>query len=324
MAHIDTLSWLGQFLSPVGNWAIGNRPVRWLMEKFLGISQARKLPRFAPRSFQRLAARRKLNKTTRRAGGKVLYFVDTFANYHDPQLAMALVAVLEHNGIAVYVHPDQLSSGMPMIAAGAIAKAKRVATHNVRLLSDAVRQGYSIIVTEPSAAMCLKHEYPKLIEDDEAPLVAQHSLEACDFLWQLHRGGRLRLDLKPVNASLAYHQPCHLRALDMGTPSENLMRLIPGLVVSEIEAGCSGMAGTFGLQTKEFPRSLRAGRGLTRALRNHRINAGVTECSACKMQMEQGAAKPTLHPIKLLALSYGLMPEIAELLTARGEELYVS
>jgi hypothetical protein len=29
------------------------------------------------------------------------------------------------------------------------------------------------------------------------------------------------------------------------------------------------------------------------------------------MQMEHGATKPTLHPIKLLALAYGLMPELA-------------
>ena len=324
MTRVDTISWLGQFLNPVGNWAIGNRPVRWFLEKLLGISQARKLPRFSPRSFLRIAARRKLTRTTRRAGGKVLYFVDTFANYHDPQLALALVEVLEHNGIAVFVHPDQLSSGMPMIALGALAKAKEVATHNVALLADAVRQGYVIVTTEPSAAMCLKHEYSLLVPDDDAGLVAQHAVEACAFLWQLHRAGRLRLDLKPVNARLGYHQPCHLRALEIGTPSENLLRLIPGLVVHEIDAGCSGMAGTFGLQRKNFRASLRAGRGLTRALRDPNINAGVTECSACKIQMEQAAAKPTLHPIKLLALSYGLMPEVAEFLTARSEELFVS
>ena len=29
------------------------------------------------------------------------------------------------------------------------------------------------------------------------------------------------------------------------------------------------------------------------------------------MQMEQGTTKPTIHPIKLLALAYGLMPEVA-------------
>ena len=48
------------------------------------------------------------------------------------------------------------------------------------------------------------------------------------------------------------------------------------------------------------------------------------ECSACKIQMEQGTTKPTIHPLKVLALAYGLMPEIADLLTKRGEELIVT
>ena len=35
--------------------------------------------------------------------------------------------------------------------------------------------------------------------------------------------------------------------------------------------------------------------------------AGATECSACRLQMEQGTRKPTAHPIKLLVKSYGLL-----------------
>ena len=30
-----------------------------------------------------------------------------------------------------------------------------------------------------------------------------------------------------------------------------------------------------------------------------------TECSACRIQMEDGAGKRTLHPIQYLALGYG-------------------
>jgi hypothetical protein len=39
------------------------------------------------------------------------------------------------------------------------------------------------------------------------------------------------------------------------------------------------------------------------------------------LQMEQGASKPTTHPVKLLALSYGLMPSIDQGLTRRTEDL---
>ena len=129
---------------------------------------------------------------------------------------------------------------------------------------------------------------------------------------------------KPVHASLGYHTPCHLRALNVGTPGENLLGLVPGLRVHHIEQGCSGMAGTFGMLHRNYRSSLRAGWGLISKLRNPAIQAGTTECSSCRIQMEQGTTKRTIHPIKLLALAYGLMPEVASLLTTPGEELTVS
>ncbi len=103
-----------------------------------------------------------------------------------------------------------------------------------------------------------------------------------------------------------------------------MLRLVPGLIVRRIDRGCSGMAGTFGLKRENYRSSLRAGWGLISGLRDPAIHAGTTECSACKMQMEQGTTKPTIHPIKILALAYGLMPEIAETLSAQGEELVVT
>lgn len=323
MTRLDALSALGSVVSPLANWALGNRQMRWLMEKTLGIAQGRKLPRVASRSFLRRAARRGLTRPTGHSGRKVLYFVDVYANYHDPQLAEALVAVLERNGVAVYVHPGQKQAGMPSIARGALDHARQLAHDNVAVLAEAVRQGYHVVASEPAAALCLVREYPDLIDDD-AQLVAEHSSEACSYLWKMHTMGKLQLDLKPIDATLGYHMPCHLKALQVGSPGENLLRLIPALSVQHIEQGCSGMAGTFGITRTTYRSSLRAGRRLISRLRDPGIQAGVTECSACKMQMEQGTTKPTIHPIKLLALAYGLMPEIAGLLTTPGEELIVT
>jgi len=324
MSRVDNLSRAGSLMSPLANWAITNGPARWLMEKVLGVARGRKLPRFASKSFLRIAARRRLTRPSRRDTAKVLYFVDTYANYHDPQLAEALVSVLEHNAVAVYAHPGQLASGMPMISLGALGAARRVAEQNVALLAEAVRQGYHIVATEPSAALALTHEYPALLDDDESRLVAANTSEACGYLWKLHQLGKLQLDLRPVNVVLGYHLPCHIRALGGGSPGENLLRLIPGLVVTRTENSCSGMAGTFGLKREHFRASLRAGRPMISSLRNPRMQAGTTECSACKIQMEQGAGKPTIHPVKLLALAYGLMPEVGDLLNAPVQELVVT
>ncbi len=324
LSRFDRLSALGSKLSLISNWIITNRAARWLLEKTLGVAQGRKLPRFAARSFMRRATRRRLTRPTRRSDRKVLYFVDTFANYHDPQLAEALVAVMEHNGVAVYVHPDQRPSGMGLISTGATEAARRLATHNVHLLAEAVRQGYHIVASEPSTVLCLTHEYLNLLDDEDARTVAANTSEACNYLWRLHQHGKLQLNFRPLSASVGYHQPCHIRALQIGSPAENLLKLIPGLGMQRIERGCSGMAGLWGLKRENYRNSLRSGWGLISKLRESTLQAGITECSACKIQMEQGTTKPTLHPLKLLALSYGLIPDIADLLSARGEELVVT
>ncbi|MBN1393747.1 MAG: FAD-binding protein [Pirellulales bacterium] len=313
MIRLDLLAAWGGLLAPAANWALGNRQMRWLLEKTLGIAQGRKLPRVASRTFMRRAARRRLTRPSRHGGRKILYFVDIYANYFDPGLAEAAVAVLEHNRVSVFVHPDQKQAGMPAIACGALDHARRLAAHNVALLAEAVRQGYHVVATEPAAALCLRHEYPQLLENDDARLVAENSSEVGGFLWDMHRLGNLQLDLSPLNLTLGYHAPCHLKALEEGCPGEKLLGLIPGLRVQRIESGCSGMAGTFGLTRKNYRASLRAGLKLIARLRDPVIQAGATECSACKTQMEQGTDKPTLHPIVLLALSYGLIPKPKEL-----------
>ena len=318
MIHLDKLSALGSLIAPAANWALNNRQVRWLMEKTLGIAQGCKLPRLTSRSFLRQAARHHLTRPVRGDGPKVVYFVDTFANYYDPQLGSALVAVLRHNGVAAYVHPYQKPAGMTSIVSGALDHARRLARHNVTLLAEAVRQGYQIVATEPSAALCLTHEYPQLLDGnnslaEDAKIVAEASSEACTFLWKLHTMGKLQLDFEAIDATLGYHMPCHVRALQVGSPAENLLRLIPDLTVQPLQEGCSGMAGTFGLKRINYRNSRRAGRALIQRLRDKEIEVAVTECSCCKMQMEQRTAKPTLHPIKLLAMAYDLMPEMNRL-----------
>jgi FAD/FMN-containing dehydrogenase/Fe-S oxidoreductase len=313
LARIDALAALAGRLPGVANWLLSNPQARWLMEKVIGIAQGRKLPPLARRSFMRLAAVRRLNHPPR-AAEKVVYFVDTYANHFDPQLAAALVAVLRHNEIGVFVPADQRHAAMPMISQGAVEAARAVAERNVAALAEHVRRGYTVVATEPSAALALSHEYPILLDfDEDALVVARHTQEACHYLWQLHHRARLKLDFQSQRISVGYHVPCHLRALGVGSPAENLLRLVPGLRVQRLEKGCSGIAGLWGVKRENYRASLRAGLELINAVRSGPFQIGMTECSTCKLQMEQAAPKSTLHPIKLLALAYGLMPEISDL-----------
>ena len=307
LARLDRFGAVGTRIPRLANWMISNRAMRFLIEKTFSLAQGRKLPRFARQNFLKLAARKKWTRPHKTDGPKVLYFVDLFANYHDTALAEATVNVLTHNGVSVLVDPRQMQAGMAAVSLGAVDLAKKIARYNVELLVERIYQGYTIVTSEPAAASCLIHEYPNLLGGEEAELVAKHTSESCSYLWKMHQAGEMRLDLNPMPTQLIYHQPCHLRSLEVGSPGENLLKLIPGISVTHADKGCSGMAGTYGLARKNYRSSLRAGFDLISAVREPQYHAGTTECSCCKMQMEQGTSKPTIHPMKLLAWSYGLM-----------------
>jgi Fe-S oxidoreductase len=167
-----------------------------------------------------------------------------------------------------------------------------------------------VVCSEPTAALMLRQEYVKLTEDLDAELVAANTMDIGQYLLGLDARGQLPQPHEPLHARVGYHQPCHLRALDVGKPGLELMRKVLGLDVEFIDRGCSGMGGTYGLARDRFWTSLRAGRGLLRRLRDADIDIGATECGACRIQMEQGVTKRSLHPIKLLSLGYGLSPEL--------------
>ena len=180
------------------------------------------------------------------------------------------------------------------------------------------------MTSEPSAALALKHEYLHILKDSDAEIVSRNCTDISNFLWNLHLKGDLELDFNPLNYTVGYHLPCHQRALGPVVAGMKLLDLIPGMKVERIEKGCSGMAGIYGLIRSNYRRSLRAGVGLISAVRAPHVMAGVTECSTCKIQMEQGTSKPTIHPVKILALAYGLMPELEDLFDRRSEPLVIS
>jgi FAD/FMN-containing dehydrogenase/Fe-S oxidoreductase len=315
LSRTELFASVGSAFAPFTNALLSSRTVRWLLEKVLGVSSRRRLPAFAQRSFLRAARRRGWTRRPRAARPRVAYFVDVFANYNDPTIAEAVTAVLHHNGVEVYVPPGQIGCGMAPLAYGDVETARETVQHNLRLLADLAREGWPILCSEPTAAVMLRQDALDLLDDPDARLVASQAVECTAFLWDLHQEGRLKTDFRRLDLSVGHHVPCHLKALGRPPAGPDLLRLIPGLRVHTIDVNCSGMAGAFGLKSVNYATSLAAGRPMLDELARPRVLFGSTECSTCRMQMEDGAGKRTLHPVQYLALAYGLMPQLARRLT---------
>jgi len=306
LAGGEGMSRLGSHFGPVATAATRLAPVRWIMEKLTGVDRRRPMPPFAWGD-----GLKKLRRHLKRLGpvaqpvDRVVYFVDLLARWNDHALGRAVVDVLHHNNVEVAL-PDQLSAAMPPIDYGDLAAARPVIRENIRMLLPYVRQGYKIVVSEPTAALCLSQEWLEIEPSDEARELAAATRELTGYLVGLHRAGQLKTDFAPLEIKLGYHAPCHMKALRGGLTGVELVRLIPGVKVTVIQRGCCGIAGTFGFQKRNFELSLKAGAPMLDALKELDSPYGMSECGTCKMQMEFATGKKTFHPIKLVAAAYGL------------------
>jgi len=320
-AHLEGMLRWGSAVSFLANLSLRSRSSRWLLDKLFGVSSERRLPRFSSRSFMARAKRRGWTRKPNGTRPVVLYFVDLYANFIEPQIAEATVAVLHHHGFDVFIPADQRGSGLEALAHGDVESAREIAQKNLRVLVEAARGGWPIVCSEPSGALMLTHDYLDLQADDDARAVAANTFELTAFLWKLHQNGKLRTDFKPLDISIGHHVPCHVKAINGPIAGPELLKLIPKLRLNPIDVGCSGIAGTFGMKSANYETSRLAGAAMLNELRRPQNLFGSTECSTCRMQMEDGAEKRTLHPVQFLALAYGLLPEVADRLREPLREL---
>jgi anaerobic glycerol-3-phosphate dehydrogenase C subunit len=304
LSHNRYLSMLGSVFRPVSN-AVMRLPVtKWFLERIAALDKRRDMPEFASRSFLR-AGRKYLQASGPIAKpiDKVAYFVDTYASYNDHELGFAVLEVLGHNDIEVIL-PKQRPTPLPAICYGDVKTARKDLTYSVKYLAKAAREGYKIVCSEPSAALCLQQELRHFVAGEDAKLVSENTFELMSYLLELFKQGKLKSAPKPISREFAYHCPCHLCAIGGVGASIELLRELCRVSVVDLESGCCGLAGTFGMQKKNYNLSSQIASGLKNALEKSSTKYILSECSACKMQIEHISEATVIHPIKILAEAY--------------------
>jgi len=296
--------------------------LRWFLEKMFGVARNRLLPHLEITSYLDKIKRNPLciapdkseppvdenpifGESLTKIQGRVVYFLDTYANHFETVVAQAAVDVFRKNHVPIIVPQHQQGSGISAVMLGRSDYVRKQVYRNAALLADYVRQGYDVVVTEPTTALAFRWEFPQTFpENEDVALVSRHCYDAGEYLYKLHLLQILKMPQKRVELKVGYHAPCRLRALQIGLPSVHLMGLIPGLEVIRSPHGCCGMGGAYGMMASHYSSSLKIGRPLQLWLRDPQIQVGATECSACKLQMAQSTTKPVLHPIQILAQAY--------------------
>jgi Fe-S oxidoreductase len=235
---------------------------------------------------------------------KVIYFSGCTANYIEPEIGQAAVEVLLKNKLQP-LFPEQGCCALPQLSYGRIGSFKKRAEANIKSLLEF---DSDIVTACTSCALTLKREYPARLGSNKAREISQRTYDIMEYLYRLKQRGELLTSFNSLNLSVLYHTPCHLKVLgaDVAEQRLELLRLVPGMKVNQIDRGCCGMGGTFGMKSSYYAISMAIGKPLFEEIERHAPDLVLTECPACKQQIEHGTGLKVSHPILLFKKAYGI------------------
>ncbi len=294
LTHSYLFGWLGSLLSSLVNLILRNPLIKWMMEAILRIDRRRKLP-----SYESLTFRQWFKGHPSKGSKKVAYFYGCYTNTNEVDVGKATVQVLEANGFEVIL-PPQRCCGIPMLGNGDFRGARKRGLYNVPSLLKTIGSGSDIIFSSSSCGHMIKHEYSHLLSIPDAEEVAKHIFDIFEFLRNLKESNGFNAHFNQLPLKAAYFAPCHLRVLGIGLPALEILRLIPGLKIDNIEADCCGMGGTFGFKKEKYEISQEIGRDLAEAIDRLNPEIVLSDCEGCRMQIRHLTGLKVLHPIQIL------------------------
>ncbi len=228
-----------------------------------------------------------------------------FADVH-----RATIRVLQKNGCTVFLPPAQGCCGALHGHGGDLDGARELARANI-----AAFEGLGIDAVIVNAAGCgstLK-EYDHLLHDDadwaaRAAAFAHKVRDISEFLASIELN---TADMRPVDLTVTYQEPCHLaHAQRISAQPRKLLLAIPGLKLIEMRESslCCGSAGIYNVTQPEM-----ASRLGNRKLDNAEATSAdvvVTANPGCHLQLasgleSRGSTMRVRHIVEVLDQAYG-------------------
>ncbi|MDX1601357.1 MAG: heterodisulfide reductase-related iron-sulfur binding cluster, partial [Anaerolineales bacterium] len=300
--EIRALSRMARPFAPLLRALASTGLVRRLQERMLGVARQRELPAFQSATFES-----RLNDVGEAGNGPpIVLFLDTYTNYHEPELGLAAVRVLRALGHHVVIETKQACCGRPMISKGLLGRARESAQKNLEVLGGYAEQGTPIVGLEPSCILTLRDEYLEFFPDNpSARALAEGSYLLEEYLVGVGQDGRRRVDELPLQGTAAekvlLHAHCHAKSLVGAAPTRDMLQAA-GYDVRVLDTGCCGMAGSFGYEVEHYDLSQQIGELVlfpaVRAANGRHVAAHGT---SCRTQIHDGTGVEAQHPVQLLA-----------------------
>lgn len=282
----------------------------------IGTSCARfNAPLIADRHFKKLAARPlhsltpKLDTPPGKPGLRVAFFPGCVTDKIFPQVGQAVIKIMQHHHIGVYMPSAQACCGIPALSSGETATFAKLVRQNLDLFA---RSKWDYLVTPCATCTATIAElWPKYYGDELDAIrvreLAAKVMDVSQFLVDV-------LGIQPATAAkdpvkAAYHDPCHLRNTLKITAQPRLVLAAGGRYVAVEPVGgqsCCGSGGSFNI--KHYKLSDVIGRKKAESIAATGATVAATSCPACMLQLadmlsKTGHSIPVRHVVELYAES---------------------
>jgi FAD/FMN-containing dehydrogenase/Fe-S oxidoreductase len=293
------IAWIGRVASRVptlSNALLRRSRIGSVARRVAGITDERDAPSFAAQSLRRSSI---ADALINEQDPTVYLWPDTFTDQYQPERGVATIAVLEAAGERVAMPAQWGCCGRPLYDSGMLSQAKASLRRVLDILEPAIEGNLPIIVPEPSCLATFRDELPNLLADDpRAAVVSRLARSLSDHLDVVGWTHPNPSDAQRV----ALHPHCHQSATS-GSQSDQRVLERAGFVVEVLDAGCCGLAGSFGFKREHEALSRRIGNDRFVPLLRERSMTSVLVIDgfSCQTQAEQLGAPLGITLAELLA-----------------------
>lgn len=275
--------------------ALGRAPVIGGLIKWLGgISQKRTMPQFAPETFR---AQWEKRIVVNEGKPPVVLWVDTFNNHFHPEILHAAALVLEETGRKVILPEQKLCCGRPLYDFGMLDHAKKMLAEILLSMRKEIRADIPVVGLEPSCVSVFRDELKRLFPyDEDAMRLAKNAMTLSEFLME-----HSTFEFPKLQRQAIIQGHCHDKAVMKMKSAPELLKRV-GLEFEVLDAGCCGMAGSFGFEIEHYDISVKCGERIL--LPKVRETAAevliIADGFSCREQIEQLTGRRALHTAEVL------------------------
>nr|MDO8082647.1 heterodisulfide reductase-related iron-sulfur binding cluster [Candidatus Freyarchaeota archaeon] len=230
--------------------------------------------------FSKVKAAKK-EKEKEKGNPEVVYFVGCTSAYRNPEIAEAVLRILDKAKVNYTILDDEWCCGSPILRTGYRKHAEELMKHNQRAINSL--KAKTIITSCAGCYKTLKQDYPEQGFSLDAEI-----LHASEYIQRLIDEKKIKLD-KKVKKLVTYHDPCHLgRHSEIYDAPRKLLEQIPGVELVEMEfnrenAHCCGSGAGMEATYPEIANA--AGSRRIEEAKETGAKVITTTCPFCKKQL---------------------------------------